>query len=205
MSNAEILSLISMISFVVAAVSFALAVFLWFAFKIPSVIGDLSGRTAKKSIARMRSNNEKSGGQGYRPSSTNASRGKLTDSMHTSEKLTGGKTAKSAKKKAQDDLHPETGLLESNLASGADNLQTELLNSSEATEILHSSSMETEILDAGGATEMLDGCEATGILEDDGTTASLAAEPKTTRKRTGGKQLRMLDNVMLIHTSEVIS
>lgn len=68
MSTAEILSLISTISFVIAAISFALAVFFWFSFKIPSVIGDLSGRTAKKSIARMRASNERAGGQGYKPS-----------------------------------------------------------------------------------------------------------------------------------------
>lgn len=36
-------------------------------FKIPIVIGDLSGRTAKKSIERMRLNNEKTGNKSYKP------------------------------------------------------------------------------------------------------------------------------------------
>ena len=85
MSTAEILSLVSLISYIIAGISLVLAVFFWFAFKIPSVIGDLSGRTARKSIARMRASNEKAGGQGYKPSATNANRGKLTDTMQHSK------------------------------------------------------------------------------------------------------------------------
>ena len=56
---AEILSIISTSSFVLAALFLALAIFFWFKFGIPAIIGDLSGRTAKKSIAQMRENNEK--------------------------------------------------------------------------------------------------------------------------------------------------
>ena len=47
---AETLSILSIVSFAVAGASFMLAVFFWFFFKIPTVIGDLSGRTARKSI-----------------------------------------------------------------------------------------------------------------------------------------------------------
>lgn len=58
---AQVLSIISIISFIVAGLAFLLAVFFWFKFKIPSVIGDLSGRTARKSIAKMRQNSENAG------------------------------------------------------------------------------------------------------------------------------------------------
>ena len=75
---AEILHTLSIISFVVAGVLFALAVVLWFGFKIPDVIGDLTGRTARKSIAKMRSANEKTGIKYYKQSATNVKRGKLT-------------------------------------------------------------------------------------------------------------------------------
>lgn len=181
MSTAEILSLISTISFVIAAISFVLAVFFWFYFKIPSVIGDLSGRTAKKSIARMRASNERAGGQGYKPSAANASRGKLTDTMQHSRKLAGDakkKPATEPKKKAQaEDVMPETGLLAANKAIAADGQQTDLLA----------------------------GSEATGLLVDEDATAPLHEEPKAIIKRTGGKKLKMLDEVMLIHTDEVIS
>lgn len=180
MSTAEILSLISTISYVIAAISFALAIFFWFSFKIPSVIGDLSGRTAKRSIAQMRASNERAGGQGYKPSTTNASRGKLTDTMHHSRKLASDakkKPAADPKKKAQaEDLMPETGLLEANKAVVADDQQTDLL----------------------------EGSEATALLVDEGATAPLYEETKPIIKRTGGKKLKMLDEVMLIHTDEVI-
>lgn len=78
---AETLQLLSIISFAVAAVCLVLAVFLWFFFRIPDVIGDLSGRTARKSIAKMRAANEKSGSKSYKESKANAERGKLTGTM----------------------------------------------------------------------------------------------------------------------------
>lgn len=181
MSTAEILSLISTISYVIAAISFVLAIFFWFNFKIPSVIGDLSGRTAKKSIARMRASNERAGGQGYKPSAANASRGKLTDTMQHSRGLATDpkkKPTAGAKKKAPaEDVMPETGLLATNKAVVADGQQTDLL----------------------------EGAEATGLLVDEDATAPLHEEPKPIIKRTGGKKLTMLDEVMLIHTDEVIS
>lgn len=172
MSTAEILSLISLISYIVAGVSLVLAVFFWFFFKIPSVIGDLSGRTAKKSIARKRANNERSGGKGYQPSATNANRGKLTDTMQHSRKL------KPEPKKAQpvdESQMPETGLLETNKADIVDNQQTELLDG-----------------------------EVTGILVDEDATAALQEEPVKPVKRTGGKKLTMLEEIILVHTDEVI-
>ena len=45
--NAELLSTLSTVAFVVAGVSLALSVFFWFFFRIPTVIGDLSGKNAK--------------------------------------------------------------------------------------------------------------------------------------------------------------
>lgn len=173
MSTAEILSLVSLISYIIAGISLVLAVFFWFAFKIPSVIGDLSGRTARKSIARMRASNERSGGKGYQPSATNASRGKLTDTMQHSRKH------KDEPKKAQpvdESQMPETGLLSSNKADlpGAD--QTDLLEDSQAT----------------------------GLLVDADATAPLHDEPAQRVKHIGGKKLTMLDEVILIHTDEVI-
>ena len=51
---AETLSMLSIISFIVAGVALAVAIFLWIFFKIPRVVGDLSGRNARKSVARVR-------------------------------------------------------------------------------------------------------------------------------------------------------
>lgn len=172
MSTAEILSLISLISYIIAGVAAVLAVFFWFFFKIPSVIGDLSGRTAKKSIARKRASNERSGGKGYQPSATNANRGKLTDTMQHSRKL---KPEPKKSQPADENQMPETGLLESNKAEIVDNQQTELLDG-----------------------------EATDVLVDEDATAALQPEPVKQVKRTGGKKLTMLEEIILVHTDEVI-
>lgn len=162
---AETLSLLSIISFAVAGVCFVLAIFFWFFFKIPTVIGDLSGRTAKRSIAKMRAANEKTGVKSYKESKSNAERGKLTGTMQHSKKL----------KQDSSDDRPDTGLLNDNRADE---------DLSEATGMLES--------------------ETTGLLVDDDATAPLDTPSSKQVNRTGGKKLTMLDEVMLIHTEEVI-
>lgn len=172
MSTAEILSLISTISYDIAAISCVLAVFFWFYFKIPSVVGDLSGRTARKSIARMRASNERAGGQGYKPSVANINRGKLTDTMQHAKKA----TVAHPKNPVAEDQRPETGLLAENKAVVLGSQQTELLDDENTT----------------------------SMLIDEDATVPLHEEKQSSAKRTGGKRLTILDEVMLIHTDEVI-
>lgn len=174
MSTAEILSLVSLISYIVAGICLALAVFFWFFFKIPSVVGDLSGRTAKKSIEKMRQANERTGNKSYRVSTTNAARGKLTDPMQPSSKLNQART--SAQQPKAESSRPETGLLAENKAESV----------------------------LGEETAALDCGETTGMLIDDDATVVLD-EKVAPANRTGGKKLTMLQEVMLIHTDEVIS
>lgn len=174
MSTAEILSLVSLISYILAGICLVLAVFFWFFFKIPGVIGDLSGRTARKSIEKMRQANERTGNKSYRASATNAARGKLTDTMQHSSKLKKGKVQE--KKAAESEtVRPETGLLSENKADA--------------------------YVEEG--TEALDEGETTGMLVDEETTMALNVEAPPV-KRTDGKKLAMINEVMLIHTDEVI-
>lgn len=165
---AQTLQTLSIISFAVSGVCLVLAIFFWFFFKIPRVIGDLSGRTARKSIAMIRATNEKTGVKSYKESKTNAERGKLTDTMPGSDKL-------KKKKTVSDEGKPETGLLADNMAERID---------SEATDILEP--------------------ETTGLLIDDNATAPLDSPAHKPIERTGGKKLVMIEEVMLIHTDEVI-
>lgn len=168
---AEALSIISLISFVVSGVCLLLAVLFWFIFDIPTVYGDLSGRTARKSIAQMRENNEKSGKVLYRSSITNLERGKTTD---TTPEFT-----KSGIKRKElgipENERMETGLLSDNKADNQEEQQTELLNG-----------------------------EETGLLSDEFMTAQLDALLQQPAPQREGKKLVMLNEVMLIHTEEVI-
>ena len=165
---AQTLQTLSIISFAVAGVCLVLAIFFWFFFKIPTVIGDLSGRTARKSIAKMRAANEKTGAKSYKESKTNAERGKLTGTMPDSGKL-------KKKTTASDDGKPETGLLAENKADGLE---------SEATGVLES--------------------ETTGLLIDENATAPLDVPSHNPIVRTGGKKLEIIEEVILVHTEEVI-
>lgn len=112
---ADILHTLSIVSYILAVLFVVLAIVLWFIFKIPNVIGDLSGRNAKKSIARMRQNNEKTGDKSYRASEKNLARGKLTGTMEGMGKV-------------ENPLNiEETGLLNENLAREHDEQATGLL------------------------------------------------------------------------------
>lgn len=170
---ADILFTISTISYGVAAVSAALLVFLWFKLKIPSVISDLSGRTARKSIAKTRAHNEKSGNKSFKPSATNVDRGMLTGTMASEKKR--GHTKKMQKKTAAVQEQPETGLLRE--------------------------SVETDFPEAEGTAPL---SEETVLLLDPDATVPLLNQEYVPVKRTGGKKIELLEDIMLIHTKEQI-
>lgn len=167
---AETLSTLSTVSFVIAVVFLIVSVYLFFLFRIPTIIGDLTGRNARKSIEKIRAANEKSGAKSYRESSINAERGKLTEPV--SVFATPKKQAQSANT-SQD--RPETGLL-------IENRDTD------------PTSERTQVLDP----------ETTTLLVDNDATASLDRVLKKRAKRAGGQKLKMIDEVLLIHTDEVV-
>ncbi len=170
--NAELLSTLSTVAFVVAGVSLALSVFFWFFFRIPTVIGDLSGKNAKKSIAKARANNEKSGNKSFKPSATNQERGKLTETMAGLTPETNHKPKSNVKKKV-----PKN--------NGNFNDETDILSSNKSVGAL--------------------GSETTGLLNESEETTLLAETTKTPApERVGSKVLNILEEIVYIHTDEVI-
>ena len=181
---AETFNLISIISFIVALIFTILAVVLWFAFKIPSVIGDLSGRTAKKSIENLHKHNDNPASIIYKPSSTNSSRSKLTDTMEQDKKKPDSK-----------ETHYETGLLNDNKVEQYEGEETGILLDDEATGMLSDDNV----------TELLIDEEETGILTDENSKEVFEDDRKEEdlRKRKDSK-LTMIDETIYIHTDEVI-
>lgn len=169
---AETLSTLSIISFIIAGVCLVLAIFLWIFFRIPSVIGDLTGRTARKSIAKMRSTNEKTGNKNYKTSKINVRRGKLTDTMN-------GINSKNDSLKIF-----ETGLLSENKVEQLDIKETGVLKVEK-----------TDTFDLG----------VTDLLVDEGTTVSLNDGEQEKIKRDSTKKILMKEELILIHTDEVIN
>lgn len=196
---ADILSTVSYIAFALAAICLALAIYFWFKHKIPSVIGDLSGNTARKSIEKMRESNEKSGNKNFKPSYINSQRGKVTETMTSLKNTTSGlkeKTEKLSQKEMEvlSNERPETGLLEENRYIVSDIDETMPLATDE-TEVL---AEETELLTE--ETEVLS--EETTALYEDVVTAELTEqlnnEPTITKPK--GKKLTMIDDVVEVHT-----
>lgn len=69
---------------VLCGILFVISVLLFILLKIPKVISDLSGATARKAIKNIREQNEASGDKGYKVSAFNEARGKLTDKISPS-------------------------------------------------------------------------------------------------------------------------
>lgn len=139
---AETLSIISIIAFVLSGLCLVCGIFVFFKFKIVSVIGDLSHKKAKKSIAKMRDQNEKSGVKFYGSSNTNLSRGKITDTMTN----TGKGNVQTGKKNnvSTANQNPETGLLVDNKAEYKNLQDTAILEDKNETVDIN----ETELLKA---------------------------------------------------------
>lgn len=66
---------------ILAGVMLVATVILFFVYKIPTVIGDLTGANARKAIENIRNQNENSGDKLYKTSQVNRERGKLTDKI----------------------------------------------------------------------------------------------------------------------------
>lgn len=176
MSTADILSLISLISFIIASVCLVLAIVFWFAFSIPKVIGDLSGATARKSIAKTRAINEHAGGKGYGPSKTNLNRGKLTSAIEQTQGKKKAVTAQPVKKETDEKPYEHvTEVLSSNQAYQPQSSQTELLSPTEEVGV---------------------GAEETALLLD---------STPIPAPQTENAALLMLTDIMLIHTDEEIA
>lgn len=156
---AEILSILSLVSYILAASFLILTVYLWFRFDIPKVYDDLTLKSAKKRIAQIHAGNEQAAEE---------------KSDKKPQKPFMGKRAAA---------NPETGLLaESSTADEEDSAATEML---------------TKPLEDTAATELMD--LPTGLLGSDPE-----PQPAAPAKRTGGVELTLLEEVILVHTDERI-
>lgn len=106
---ADTLYIISTIAFVLAGIMLIVAIALFIGFRIPRVIGDLSGKNARRTIAGMRKKNEKAGERFA----------EIKRNKPVTEHLT--------------TQNEETGLLHENMAKLSSTKETELLVASTGT------------------------------------------------------------------------
>lgn len=127
---------------ILAAVMLAVTVLLFFVYKIPTVIGDLTGANARKAIENIRNQNESSGDKLYKTSQVNRERGKLTDKISPSGSL----------------MRDPSGILGGG-AMATEKISTQELPQVDETTVLESnettvlSANETTVLDTSGAGE----------------------------------------------------
>lgn len=85
--SVELLQTLSLVAYVISGVLLVLTIVLFFWFKIPQVVGDISGATARKAIEDIRRQNEETGNKTYKSSAVNQARGRLTDKISSSGRL----------------------------------------------------------------------------------------------------------------------
>ena len=130
----EIYRVIFYIASGLGVVFLVVSMLLFWLFKIPKVISDLSGRTAKKAIENIRKQNVESGDNRYKVSAVNRERGRVTDRMTPSGQLI----------RPQEQIN--TGVITEKIANNADQEAMILPSQSEDTELLNKNLNETELL-----------------------------------------------------------
>lgn len=121
-----------------AVIMLVVSIVLFFMYKIPSVIGDLTGSTARKAIEDIRNQNESSGNKVYKTSHVNRERGKLTDKISPSGGLIRNPSEAIGGAMATEKISTQELPLESD--------GTTVLNSLNETTVLEASSCETTVL-----------------------------------------------------------
>lgn len=189
----DIYRLIFIVGSIACAVMFVVSVILFITLKIPNVIGDLTGRNAKKAIENIRKQNEASGGKAYKASAVNLERGRLTDKMTPSGNLQrrgitsvfGVHTEKISTMKLEqqasvgmdtDNESNETMVLEQDYSN-----ETSVLN--------HNYSNETTVLSQQNVGE---------------TTVLSSHMPQNPSETTVLNQFMVLEDITFIHTDEII-
>lgn len=169
---ADTFFIVSILSFILSGVCLLLAIFFWIRFDILEVIGNLSGRTARKNVEKRRANNEKNGAK---PAlSEKKPQGKNSISKMPAKSV---KMNTVSQMEQIEDTHPETGLLSENKAGFERETQTDVLAGDVTGELI---------------------ADETSLLAPSGKAPVLQAQslPK--------KRLTMLDDLIIVHTDEVI-
>lgn len=131
---------------IACGVFLVISIVLFFTLRIPKVISDLTGRTARKAIESIRMQNEQSGDKSYQSSAVNLERGKLTDKISQSGRLV-----------PRDATPFGTGVITEKISTQQLDVEepageTALLSPAEETSVLNSGIGETAVLDASEQT-----------------------------------------------------
>lgn len=205
--------IIAIIGFSLAGIALIIAIFMFVKMNIPSIIGDLSGKTVAREIKAMREFNNANGDRRFRPSKVNLERGVLTEKVeisqdnrkamaeaHASKRLDNIKSGELSEKKTYSSGSGTVGLNDFKInpteALDEGNEPTEMLSDGE-TEVLNENA--TEVLNEN-ATEVL--LNDTTVLN--GTTVLGKTEKLTEESEFIPVPFKITKSEIVIHTDEVI-
>ena len=192
---ASALKISSVVLFALAAVCLVLAIASFIVFKIPMVIGDLSGRNARRSIAQMREQNEHSGTKTHRPHPIAMERGTVTQPIQ--QHRSGSKRLRKKTK-----MQPQDKLKTTASPVSDENVPTDVLHSDE-TQLLEGEVLPTEVLSQMNETETLNYDAGGTQVLNEGTQVLSSAEI-TEALEQKSISIKMIQDIVLIHTDEVI-
>lgn len=196
MTNYDIYRYIFIGAAILSGIMLVVSILVFILLKIPKVISDLSGATARKAIKNIREQNAASGDKGYKVSAFNQARGKLTDKISPS-----GNVIKQQQSQMAGVYTTKIETQELHTDEPAN--QTTVLGASNETSVLDSAGAgETSVLDNMGAgeTSVLSSAAApvsageTSVLSESAPSANTAASLFTIEY-----------DITYIHTNEVIS
>jgi len=218
-SSGQIYSMLRLVMFGLCVACIVFAVIWFFRFNILKIINDFTGKNARKSIAKKRSENEKSGKKSFGPTPKAEERGPLTDKMRESQKLGKKAKRKAAKTGEATDVLPNRknapeGEATAILPNRIPNDKSKMVG--EPTDVLPHKIPNDKSQMVGASTDVLpnrtgniptanpqtDIGEATSVLQSEATTVlnrNMAAETDVLPSK-----LETIQSIVLIHTQEVI-
>ena len=168
------------------------SILLFIILKIPRVIGDLTGATARKAIENIRNQNESSGDKIYKSSAVNRERGKLTDKISASGNISHHETNPLGGAMAT------TKIATQGLSENAEFNETTVLGTETGNETTVLDN-ETTVLDNGTTVLSSPANETTVLSPQDDQTAIL------NDSQIRSKIFEIEYEITFIHTNEVIA
>lgn len=216
--------IIAIVGFSLAGIALIAAVIMFIKMNIPAIIGDLTGKTVAREIKAMREANASTGDKRFRPSAVNLERGTLTEKVantpmstsdlkkaHASKRLdktgglgTSGKLGKKGGTVGLNDGSSQVQPVRNESISKATEVlsdnATEVLDTSNATEVLDAEIGATEVLQSN-ATEVLSG--GTTVLAG-GTTVLSNTEELNLEDNLKPVAFKITYSQVVVHSDEVI-
>ena len=216
--------IIAIVGFSLAGIALIAAVIMFIKMNIPAIIGDLTGKTVAREIKAMRESNASTGDKRFRPSAVNLERGTLTEKVantpmstsdlkkaHASKRLdktgglsTSGKLGEKGGTVGLNDGSSQVRPVRNESISKATEVlsdnATEVLDTSNATEVLDAEIGATEVLQ-NNATEVLSG--GTTVLAG-GTTVLSNTEELSLEDNLKPVAFKITYSQVVVHSDEVI-